>query len=296
MNKIILLIILAVSINTYSQEIEPRNYASVPTGLNIVAFSYSLANGNVVSDPAAPIQDLSVTSHSAVLGYVRSFGLFGKLARIQAGVPFVYMLGDANFKGVNTNGNRTGFADVRVRFGVNLFGSPALAPKEFQRYKEETIFGLSMVVTAPTGQYFNDKMVNLGSNRWGFKPEIGFSQRYKNIYFETFAGLWLFTTNNDFYNGNVLKQNPLYSFQAHLNYYFPSRMMVAINGAYVNGGNSSVNDKEKDDLQNNVRLGATFLAPVGKGHIIKALFNTGILTKNGGGYSIFTIGYQYIWI
>jgi hypothetical protein len=230
------------------------------------------------------------------LGFVRSFSLFGKLARVQVGVPFVYMLGDANFKGVNTNGNRTGFADLKLRFGINLLGSPALAPKDFQRFKEETVLGLSIVTTAPTGQYFNDKMINLGSGRWGFKPEIGFSQRYKNIYFETFAGVWLFTDNNDFYNGNKLKQFPLYSFQTHLNYYFPSRIMVAINGAYVNGGNSSVNNNDKDDYQNNLRIGATFLVPVGKQHIIKALLNSGILTKSGGSYNIFTIGYQYVWL
>lgn len=295
MKKIILYLIIVISSNTYAQEIEPRSYASVPKGLNALVALYSISSGNVVANETSPIQDLDVTSHVLVGGYLRTFGLFNKLARIQITIPFVYMSGNANFKGVNTNGSRTGFADLRVRFGYNIFGSPALAPKDFQRYKEETIFGASFVVSAPTGQYFNDKFINLGSNRWGFKPELGFSQRFKSIYFEALAGVWFFTPNKEFLVTNTLKQDPLYSFQSHIIYFFPSGIWVALNSAYSNGGESSLNDYYKDDLQNNVRIGLTFSAPLAKQHSIKAMLHTALLTKNGGNFTSFSVIYQYIW-
>jgi hypothetical protein len=295
MNKIILLIIIAISLNTYGQEIEPRSYASIPKGLNAVVALYSVASGNVIMDATSPIQGLDATTHALIAGYVRTLGIFDKLARVQITVPFVYMAGSGDFKGVNTNGNRTGFADLRVRVGYNIFGSPALAPKDFQRFKEETVFGTSFVISAPTGQYFNDKFINLGSNRWGFKPELGFSQRYKSIYFEAMAGVWFFTANKEFIKTNTLKQDPLFSFQSNLIYNFPSGIWAAISGGYANGGSSSVNNFYKDDLQNNVRLGATLSAPLGKRHSVKTLINTALITKSGGSFTSFSVAYQYIW-
>ena len=43
------------------------------------------------------------------------------------------------------------------------------------------------------GQYDPTKLVNLGSNRWTFKPELGYSRRWGHWLFDAYASVWFFT-------------------------------------------------------------------------------------------------------
>jgi hypothetical protein len=47
--------------------------------------------------------------------------------------------------------NVSGFADPGLRFSVNLYGAPALSFKDFKDYRQDTIFGVSLLVTMPFG-------------------------------------------------------------------------------------------------------------------------------------------------
>ena len=295
MNRILFFIIIAIYSSTYAQEMEPRSYSNIPTSANTVILSYAFSNGNIVSEASSPLQDLDITTHSTALVYMRTFGLFGMLSRVQATVPFVYLYGGAKLKGNDTTASRTGFADIKLKFGINLLGSPAIAPKDFVRYQQTSILGFSFVVSAPTGQYYEDKLINLGTNRWGFKPEIGFSQRYKRIYFETFAGVWFFTVNKEYFKGNTLKQDPLFSIQGHLNYIFPSDVMLALDAAYVHAGQTTLNTFVRDDWMNDSYIGTTAVVPVAKGHMVRAQLRSSLNTKNSGSNYLLSLGYQYIW-
>ena len=160
-----------------AQEIEPRSYSNIPKGMNALALAYSWSEGNVVSDATLPLKDLELTAHTPAVLYARTFSLFGKLGRIQATVPYVFLSGTGKLVDQDTSGARNGFADARLRFGVNIIGSPAIALKDFQRFQQETIIGASVVVSIPIGHYDAPRLVNIGSNRWGFKPELGISHR-----------------------------------------------------------------------------------------------------------------------
>src|SRR6185436_5047503 len=180
---------------TTAQELEPRVYANLPKRLNAVAFVYGLSKGNVLTEPTLPVEDFKITAHNVGLGYVRTFGLANKLSRIQLSIPFIHMMGDLKLNGRDTSGTRTGFGDLRIRFGVNLIGSQALTPKEFARYEQKTIVGISFITSVPTGLYYRERRINLGSHRWGFKPEIGVSRRFKRFYVEGYTGIWFYTNN-----------------------------------------------------------------------------------------------------
>ena len=145
------------SLAATAQELEPRLYANLPKKLNAVAFAYGLSRGNVLADPSLPIENFKITAHNLVAGYVRTFGLANKLARIQATIPFIGMLGSLRLNGRDTSAARTGFGDLRLRFGINLLGSQALDKKDFVKYQQETILGASIVVSVPTGLYYDDK-------------------------------------------------------------------------------------------------------------------------------------------
>jgi hypothetical protein len=290
-----LVLLLSLPGVALAQEIEPRAYANLPRGLNALALAYSWSEGNVVSDATLPLQDLNLTTHTPTAFYVRTFSLFGKLGRVQATVPFVFLAGTAKLEGQDTAGTRTGFADARLRFGLNIIGSPALEPKDFQRFQQETIIGVSLVVSVPIGHYDPPRRVNIGSNRWAFKPELGISHRFGRLYAEIYGGVWFTTVNNKYLETATLKQDPIFSLSWHISYVFTSGIWLAANGVHVHGGNVSVNGVYADSFQKNWRLGATVSVPLAVQHSVKLLFHTGVATRIGADFDILTIAYQYIW-
>jgi hypothetical protein len=174
----LLWIVCSCCINAKSQDLDPRIYANLPKGMNAVGVLYGIAKGNVVTDPSLPIADFKITSNYLGAAYVRTFGLANKLSRVQVSLPFAFMSGKLKINGRDTAGARTGFGDMRIRFGMNLLGSPALDKKDFRKYQQKTIVGASLVISVPTGLYYKDKRINIGAHRWAFKPEVGISRRF----------------------------------------------------------------------------------------------------------------------
>jgi hypothetical protein len=236
-------------ISIQAQELEARSYSVVPKGMHAAALSYTFTNGNIITDFASPIQDLKVHTSVFNLGYVQTFALFNKLARIQVTQPYGFLDGSAKVNGADTSATRNGFFDTKIKFGMNLLGSPVLAPKEFRLFQEHTVLGASIIISVPTGQYYQEKLINLGTNRWGFEPEIGFSHREGRLYYELYSGVWFFTANNEYLKNKTLDLKPLLTFQVHIDYVFKSAIWVAVNGGLARGGESSINGGEQDDQQ-----------------------------------------------
>lgn len=285
-------ILLLFSILSYSQDLEPRAYANVPKKLNVAAFGYVFMDGNVVTEPSLPISDFKIQSHNIAASYIRTFGLANKLARIQVSLPFTFMDGSALVAGDLVTGSRTGFADTKVRFGVNLLGSPALDKSEFRAFQQKTILGVSLVTSIPTGRYYDDKRVNIGTNRWGIKPEIGISKRFAHVYAEAYGGVWFYTDNNDFL-GKKMEQKPTYSLQAHASYYFKNQMWVGFNTTWFFGGKTIIDGVSEASQIDNWRVGGTFSTPIAKGQSIRFQYHVGAFTNNGLDYYALSAVYQY---
>lgn len=282
------------SISIFSQDLEPRVYANVAKDLNVVALGYGFMDGNVLTDPSLPIKDFTIQSHNIVAGYIRTFGLYNKLARVQVSLPYTFMDGSqVRNNGEVLTGSRSGLADTKVRFGINLLGSPALDKKDFRNFQQKTILGVSLVTSIPTGKYYDDKKINIGTNRWAFKPEIGVSKRFAHFYAEAYGGIWFYTNNNDYLNGKKLEQKPTYSLQGHASYYFKNNMWVGFNTNWFFGGKTVIDGVSDDSEIDNWRVGGTFSAPVAKGQSIKLQYHVGAYTNNGLNYYALTASYQY---
>lgn len=281
-------------INAKSQDLEPRIYANLPKGMNAIAVLYGIAQGNVVTDPSLPIADFKITSNNFGVAYVRTFGLANKLSRVQISLPFTDMSGKLKINGRDTSGARTGFGDTRIRFGMNLLGSPAIDKKDFRRYQQKTIVGASIVISVPTGLYYKDKRINIGAHRWAFKPEAGISRRFKHVYAEAYTGVWFYTRNSEYLKNKIQEQKPVFSIQAHASYYFKNQMWVGINGNWFNGGETTIDNVSAGDLKDNWRIGATWSVPFAKYHSLKLQLNIGAFTKTGLDYNMVVVGYQYV--
>jgi hypothetical protein len=280
--------------SVFAQDLEPRAYANIPIGMNVLAVGYGYNTGNVLSDPSLPIQDFRINTHLLAVNYVHSFGLANKLAKIQVSVPAANMQGSLLLNGEEVTGSRVGFADMRVRFGVNLTGSPALERKDFRNYKQKAIFGVSLVTSIPIGLYYADKTINLGSNRWAFKPEIGVSKRFQHMYAEAYLGAWFYTNNAEYLVDKTFKQKPTLSLQAHVSYYFKNQMWVGFNTNWYELGATTIDDVPSSNLLNDWRVGATFSTPISKSQSLRLQYHTGLLANLGLNYDSLTLAYQYV--
>ena len=184
---------------------------------------------------------------------------------------------------------------MRFRVAANLLGDPALTPEEFARRNPSTILGVSLSVVAPTGQYVPSRLINIGSNRWSFKPEIGLSQPFGNWFVEGAVGVWLFTNNADFFGGRQRSQDPLFAFQWHGGYNFLPGLWIAADFTYFAGGQTSVNGVNDHDLQDNTRYGITLSVPLARQWSAKLAWSRGLTTRVGGDFQTFSLALQYRW-
>jgi len=278
-----------------AQEMEPRAYSRAPVGTQFVVLSYAYQSGDVTTDSALPLRDVNVKLNFASFAYGRTFNIAGRQANVIALLPYIW--GRANgtvFEGPQEI-TRSGLGDVRLRFSTYLIGGPALNPREFAAYKPRTLLGVSVTVVAPTGQYDPRRLVNLGSNRWSFKPEVGLSRPSGRWTFELAGGVWLFTPNNNFFGGSRREQKPLTSLQGHVIYTLRRRMWVALDATYYNGGRTVVDKVVKADLQSSSRLGATFSFPVNQRQSLKVVMAKGVTSRFGHNLSTIAVGWQYTW-
>ncbi len=178
---------------------------------------------------------------------------------------------------------------------MNFIGAPALSMKEFADYQQDLIVGASLQVGLPTGQYDADRLINIGSNRWFVKPELGVSKAWGPWTLELSTAATIFGDNDDFYGGQRREQDPIYSLQGHLVYSFRSGIWAALTGTYFTGGRTTVDGVRKDDLQESSRVGATLALPVNRRHSIKLYASTGLSIRTGTDFDAIGAAWQYRW-
>ena len=278
-----------------AQDIEPRAYSNAPIGVNFLIAGYAYTRGGVAFGPSLPITNPHLNTSSAVIAYARVLDLWGMSAKFDATVPYQWLSGTADFRGQTVPRDVNGFANSAFRLSVNLYGAPALTLKEFAGWEQDVIIGASLRVVAPWSQYDDSKLVNIGTNRWSFKPEVGISKAIGPWTLEGTAAATFYTDNNDFFGGKTLSQDPLYSLQGHVIYGFRSGIWASFDTTYFAGGRTTVNGVRNSDLQQNWRLGATLALPVNRENSIKFYASSGVSARTGNSYDLVGVAWQYRW-
>jgi hypothetical protein len=276
-------------------EIEPRAYLNTPVGMNFVIAGYGYSEGGLSTDPASPLQDAKLKINTGLFAYARSLNLWGKSGKVDIVVPYSDLSGTALVNGKPAERNVSGLNDPRVRLSVNFIGAPALSKQEFASYKQDLIVGASLQVSSPLGQYDPDRLVNLGTNRWYFKPEFGVSKALGAFTVEVSTAVYFYTTNDDYYGGRTYEQDPLSSTQAHVIYSFGRGIWAALHGTYDYGGRTTIDGVSDDEVMSNSRVGATLAVPVTRQSSIKVYGSTGTSTRTGSNFDLIGIGWQYRW-
>jgi len=279
------------------QDLAPRAYTIAPSGVNAVTLSAAFSTGKILFDPSVPVTDASSSIQTPILSAFHTFGFLGRSANILVALPYAVGNFSGSVAGTFLEAYRSGLADSRVRFSVNLYGAQAMSPREYVKWHERSLVGVSLTVSVPSGQYDRAKLVNIGSDRWGFKPEIGFTRRRGHWAVDFYGGAWLFTANNSYYPGTFSRsQAPFLNGEGHVGYYLGLRAWASFDANFWNGGRTTVNGVEGNDRQRNSRMGGTVSLPFGQHHSVKVSYSRGAYVTIGGAYQTVNIGWQYSWI
>ena len=278
-----------------AQEITPRAYWPAPKGTELLVFAYGYQAGDVIASASLPIEDAKSRSNSLVLGYQKTFSLFGRTTNLQFELPFASGSTRANVAGLPARRDVSGMGDIAATLSVNLLGAPSLSPEEFLSFRQNPrpIVGLGLKIVAPTGQYDDDRLVNIGSNRWSARVRLGYIQPLTKLWIlELSAGTWFFQDNEEFVSG-VRKQKPVTAFDLSLIRRIKPGFWASIDGTHYIGGQTTVNGTDNVDYQRNSRLGFSVAYPFANRHLLKLSFTNDIRTDFGGDYNTFTLSYAY---
>lgn len=295
---------LSMTASGYAQDLTPRTYVITPVHSNAVTLTYAFFSGDLLIDGALPIENATARASVSVFSYAHSFRIRGRSASFAGSLPY----GIGNFRGTvvgaETTAYRSGTLDSSYRVSINLKGGPAMDLQEFRKWQQKTLVGISFKVVAPTGQYDPTKLINYGTNRWAFKPEVGLSRRWNNWVVDTYGAVWFFTTNHDFFSRNQFspgtntqKQNSTFALEGHLSYDVRPRLWASLDGNFWVGGRSRLNGVENPNtLQRNSHVGSTVSVPVSRRQSFKLSYNRGAYVIYGGNYQNISVGWQYSWL
>jgi hypothetical protein len=282
--------------SVHAQALEPRSYANTPVGINFLLLGYGYTDGDVAFDAAVPIKDAKVHVHAGLLAYARSLDVWGLSGKVLAVLPVAEATGSAKVKGQEHDRQIFGLADPLLRMSVNFLGAPAISMEEFPTYQQDIIVGASLQVTAPLGQYDSTKLLNVGTNRWSFKPELGVSKAWGPLILELIPAITFFTKNDDFFGGKTLEQDPIYSVQGHLIYEFFPALWASLNATYYAGGRTTIDGETSTGPRpENVRLGITAALSLSRHQSIKFYGSTGVYNRTDNDFWAVGIAWQFRW-
>jgi hypothetical protein len=283
-----------------AQDLAPRAYVITPVHSNAVTVTWSFFDGGVNFNGTVPIANATGTYYVPILSYYHSLNFFGRSANVTASLPYGVGTFQGDVAGQPQSIYRSGLLDATFRISVNLLGGPAMQAKEMASWKQKRLLGVSLKVVAPTGQYDPTKLVNWGGNRWAFKPEIGYSERWGHWVLDAYAGVWFYTRNSASFDGPVVApqtEAPVGAFESHLSYDLKPRMWLSLDGNFWTGGVTSLsNIQNLQTKQTGSRIGVTASIPISKRQSIKASYSDGTYVRFGGNYQSVSVAWQYSWI
>jgi hypothetical protein len=278
-----------------AQDLEPRQYSSLPTGLNFFVTGYTLSDGGVLVDPAIALENADIEIDGPLVGYARSVAVGSLSGKIDAGLARVCLAGSADFQGQRVTRDVCGLTDAKMRLTVNLKGAPPLPIDEFAGYRPDLVIGASLQLSAPIGDYDSDRLVNIGGNRWVAKAEFGVAKVVSRWVLElALAGA--FFQDNDRFNGDERReQDPIYSVQGHVVRNLNRGYWIALDATHYSGGQTQIDGVQGRDRQSNERIGVTLSVPVNPQQSVKINFSSGVSTRTGTDFDTVGVAWQYRW-
>jgi len=226
----------------------PRTFPLPPKDITAINLFYVNLVSNLTPSKDVILDRGTVYINALAIPIVHTFSLGGQLAQVFVSPGYghisgVIEAGEQQSEIVDVNG----LLDASVMMRVGLVNSPALDMENYA--KRELKFQMSGIlgITVPIGQYDQDRIANLGGNRWGIKvgtPLIVPLNKNKEEMFlwEIVPTVTFYTKNTEPRIGETKTQKPLYWLEQHLTRNFTKRFWASIDVGYQYGGRTYIDD------------------------------------------------------
>jgi hypothetical protein len=290
------LAVLHVSNQACAQFTDARTYDNTPAGTNQLELDYAYVHANASIDTSLIITGAKFNLNQGTADYTRYFGLLHRLMWVEAGVPIAGLGG--SITGTNIHGSTTGAGDSSYALAMLLKGGPALSVAQFKDYKPTTTLGVSLTITAPTGLYHANKILNLGSDRWSFKPEFALSHPFgpeQKWEFDAYANAYFYTDNTSYHGREILRQEPLPGVEGHISYSFNDRLWASVDTRYSFRGTTVLNGVTQNNAQQNFILGSEMNISLNPRNSLAFEFAKALVHQNGPAFVGFSVKYDHTW-
>jgi len=288
--------VLHVPDQAHAQFNDAHSYDNAPVGINQIELAYTYVRANASLDTSLVVAGAKISLNQGVIDYTRYFGMLHRLTWVEAGVPVAALGG--SIPGTNINGSITGAGDTSYQVGMLLRGGPALSVAQFENYKPTTTFGASLTTTAPTGLYRPNKILNLGSDRWSFKPEIALSHPFgpqQKWQLDTYANVYFYSDNTSYDGREILRQQPLPGIEGHISYSFSDKLWASFDTRYSFRGTTFINGADQNNAQQNFILGSEVSVSISSRNSLLFEFAKALVHQNGPALVGFSVRYDYTW-
>jgi Putative MetA-pathway of phenol degradation len=290
------LVILRFPDQVYAQFAEAHHYDNAPVGVNQLELAYAYARSDASIDTSLVVADARFDLNQGTFTYTRYFGFLHRAAWVEASVPLADLSG--SISGTNIQGSTTGSGDSSYAVTALLKGGPALSADQFTDYQPTTTVGVSLTISAPTGQYNSNKLLNLGSDRWSFKPEIAVSHPFgseQKWQCDVYAHAYFFTDNTSYKGREILRQEPLPGLEGHVSYFFVHNAWGSIDALYSFRGATVVDGVHQNDAQQSFMLGSEVNVSLNPRNSLVFQFAKALVHQNGPALTGFAVKYSYSW-
>ena len=279
-----LLLLLAFGVSEcHAQDLEPRRWSQMPVGVNFLGIGYGHIEGDIFFDPVLLIEGASFDMENFAAVYIRSIDILGKSARIDFTLPYKAGRWEGTVDGEYVRFHRHGWADPRVRVSMLLYGGPAQTPREFAGAEHsDTVVGAAVSLTMPFGKYSDQRLINLGTNQWIVRPQLGVTHRRGKWTGELTGSAFIYTDNDDFWRESELETDPLFALQAHLIYSFRPGLWASLSTGYGWGGEATVNGDAKNNPSGNWLTALSLGFPINRKQGVKLTWLRGRTQKSTG--------------
>ena len=279
-----------------AQFTNPRAYDNTPLGTNQLELRYAYVHANASIDSALVVTGAKLRLDQGTIDYTRYLGLLHRLMWVEAALPVAGLGGSVT--GTNIQGSTIGVGDSSYQLAMLVKGGPALTVAQFESYKPTTSLGVSLSITAPTGLYHSDRILNLGSHRWSFKPEIalthpfGLEQKWE---FDAYANISFYTDNAAYHGSEILGQQPLGGLEGHISYSFNDSVWVSLDTRYSFHGTTFLNGVAQNNAQRNFILGSEMNISLNPRNSLVFEFTKALVHDNGPALVGFSVKYDFTW-
>jgi hypothetical protein len=294
-----------------------RAYWKGRDGTNAISFQYLnlnlQASDTVQFDPAHFIYpNADVEANVMIATWARHMTLFNRpsvlsvnLAAGSVDVAVDTSLTPPGFlppsPGPSLHQSASGYADPSVQLDVNLVGTtPLISNVQLANYEPTWTVDAAVMLAFPVGEYDEDKLVNMGLNRWWgriafpVKYHFGvFSPGYMSS-FELIPSVWIFDENDDFL-GQTLDNDPMWQIEAHLTQDFTRTFYGSLDLLFRQGFQSEISGVELGDEIDIGDFGFTLNFHITDNAAIRTSYSSNVFGDKNLDTSLIRIQFVYGW-